>query len=160
MGNQCPRLGHSLPIVWALIAHRSGTRVNSPMVTVTLGENVLTLRVVRATLEVRRKTRRKYESDCKKTGWNFASHAKMMILWPQIVIHWWYIFLHFCKKYHSSKHLYINALCHSQPQKMIQWYFFVKNISRAWGNGILKSVKRKEDSNIFFKEQHFINFYK
>ena len=68
MGNQCPQPGHSLPIVWALIAHRSGTRVNSPMVTVTLGENVLTLRVVRATLEVRRKTRCKYESDCKKTG--------------------------------------------------------------------------------------------
>lgn len=55
MGNQCPKLGHSLPIVWALIALRSGTRVNSPMATIKLGENILKLRVVSATFEVRRK---------------------------------------------------------------------------------------------------------
>lgn len=55
MGNQCPKLGHSLPIVWALIALRSGTRINSPMATITLGENILKLRVVSATFEVRRK---------------------------------------------------------------------------------------------------------
>lgn len=52
------------------------------MATITLGENIFKLRVVSATLEdtVRRKNRRKCKSDCEKTGENFASHAKMMIL--------------------------------------------------------------------------------
>lgn len=52
------------------------------MTTVTLGENILTLRVASATLEdtVRRKNRRKCKSDCEKMGGKFASYAKMMIL--------------------------------------------------------------------------------
>lgn len=102
MGNQCPKLGHSLPIVWALIALRSGTRVNSPMSTITLGENILKLRVVSATFEVRRKLYENANPIAKKWVENLPHMPKWWYFSPKS----WYIddtFWEVYGKYHYDK---------------------------------------------------------
>lgn len=91
-----------MPIAWALIALRSGTRVNSPMATITLGENILKLRVVSATFEVRRKLYENANPIAKKWVENLPHMPKWWYFSPKS----WYIddtFWEVYGKYHYDK---------------------------------------------------------
>ena len=126
MGNQCPKLGHSLPIVWALIALRSGTRVNSPMATITLGENILKLRVVSATFEVRRKLYENANPIAKKWVENLPHMPK-----------WWYF---------SPKSWYIDDTF---------WEVYGKHHYDKLSDyqSVAKEVKRNDDTMILFSKK-------
>lgn len=115
-----------MPIVWALIALRSGTRVNSPMATITLGENILKLRVVSATFEVRRKL--------------YENANPIAIKWVENLPHmpkWWYF---------SPKSWYIDDTF---------WEVYGKHHYDKLSDyqSVAKEVKRNDDTMILFSKK-------